>query len=101
MLGEFYPTCDKPGLRSKSYRPLRSPVPLLVVRQMIEPDIEFLLDKDEFAEAYLRVHRRRGLERLTRILEQRPAVLPPARVEELARVASRYAHFSTRPPSAP
>ena len=101
MLGEFYPTCDKPGLRSKAYRPLRSPVPLLVVRQMVEADIEFLLDKDEFVEAYLRVHRRRGLERLSRILEQRPASLPPDRAADLARVASRYAHLRTRPPSAP
>ena len=39
MLGEFYPTCPKPGLRNPDFRPLRSPVPLLVIRQMA-PDVE-------------------------------------------------------------
>ena len=90
MLGEFYPTCDKPGLRNPSFRPLRSPVPLLVIRQMVEPDIEFLLDKDEFVESYLRVHRGRGLERLLRVTEQRPSTLSPERLSDLARLASNH-----------
>ena len=100
MLGEFYPTCDKPGLRNPDFRPLRSPVPLLVIRQMVEPDIEFLLDKDEFVESYLRVHRGRGLERLLRITEQRPSSLSPERVAELSRLASNRRYLSTRPPPA-
>ena len=101
MLGEFYPTCDKPGLRNPTFRPLRSPVPLLVVRQMVEPDIEFLLDKDEFVESYLRIHRGRGLERLLRITEQRPSSLSNERIAELERLAKNHRALSTRPPPAP
>jgi hypothetical protein len=101
MLGEFYPTCDKPGLRNPTFRPLRSPMPLLVIRQMVEPDIEFLLDKDEFVESYLRTHRGRGLERLMRITEQRPSSLPPERAAELERIVRDYKRFTTRPPPAP
>lgn len=97
MLGEFYPTCEKPGLRNPDFRPLRSPIPLLVIRQMVEPDIEFLLDKDEFVEAYLRACRRRGLERLLRLLEQRPASLA-GRADALVRIANAHRHLSTRPP---
>jgi hypothetical protein len=90
MLGEFYPTCPKPGLRSSEFRPLRSPVPLLVIRQMVEPDIEFLLDRDEFVGAYLRTHRGRGRERLLRVLEQRPASVAPERIPNLLTLADEY-----------
>ena len=42
MLGEFHPTSHSPGIRNPSFRPLRSPIPLLVIRHMVESDIEFL-----------------------------------------------------------
>jgi hypothetical protein len=42
MLGEFYPTCPAPGIRNRSFRPLRSPLPLLAIRHMVESDIDFL-----------------------------------------------------------
>lgn len=42
MLGEFHPTSRSPGIRNQSFRPLRSPHPLLVIRHMVESDIEFL-----------------------------------------------------------
>lgn len=90
MLGEFYPACPKPGLRSSEFRPLRSPVPLLVIRQMVEPDIEFLLDQDAFVGAYLRTHRGRGRERLLRVLEQRPATVTPDRIANLLSLADEY-----------
>jgi hypothetical protein len=100
MLGEFYPGCEKPGLRNPQFRPLRSPFPLFVIRQMVETDIEFLFDRDEFVEAYLRAYRRRGLERLLRMVEQRPAHLE-GRMDALARIAAAHRHLSTRPPSLP
>lgn len=90
MLGEFYPTCDKPGLRNQSFRPLRAPVPLLVIRQMVEPDVEFLLERDEFVEAYLRSLRGRGRERLLRVLEQRPASVEAKRIPGLQALAEEY-----------
>jgi len=42
MLGEFHPLSRSPGIRNASFRPLRSPYPLLVIRHMVESDIEFL-----------------------------------------------------------
>jgi len=90
MLGEFYPTCRKPGLRNPEFRPLRAPVPLLVIRQMVEPDVEFLLDRDEFVEAYLRTHRGRGRERLVRVLEQQPGTVAPERLPALFELADRF-----------
>jgi hypothetical protein len=42
MLGEFHPISLSPGLRNPSFRPLRSPIPLLVIRHMVESDIDFL-----------------------------------------------------------
>jgi hypothetical protein len=90
MLGEFYPTNPKPGLRNPNFRPLRSPVPLLVIRQMVEPDVEFLLDRDEFIAAYLRTHRGRGRDRLLRVLEQRPSSVSPERVPVLLELADEY-----------
>jgi len=42
MLGEFYSTCLSPGIRNSSFRPLRSPLPLLAIRHMVESDIDFL-----------------------------------------------------------
>lgn len=83
MLGEFYATCDKPGLRSRDFRPLRSPIPLLVIRPMVEADIEFLLDRDEFVEAYLRTHGKRGIARLARVVEQGPPGMTPERRAQL------------------
>ena len=43
MLGEFHPTSRSPGLRNPIFRPLRSPIPLLVIRHMVESDIDFLM----------------------------------------------------------
>ena len=42
MLGEFHPISLSPGLRNQAFRPLRSPIPLLVIRHMVESDIDFL-----------------------------------------------------------
>jgi len=109
MLGEFYPTCPKPGLRNPDFRPLTSPVPLLVIRTMIEPDVEFLLNGDAFIAAYLRAHRARGVERLARVLEQRPVGLDPERLAHLTELANGYREiygvpsrpFSERPSERP
>jgi len=43
MLGEFHAFSQTPGLRNKSFRPLRSPLPLLAIRHMVESDVDFLL----------------------------------------------------------
>ncbi|AIR89697.1 hypothetical protein LK03_10535 [Pseudomonas cremoricolorata] len=70
MLGEFYSHCPKPGLRSDTFNPLRSPVPLLVVREMVELDIAFLADQPQFVEAYLRTHGARAKVGINSVLHQ-------------------------------
>ncbi|WP_460718055.1 DUF6875 domain-containing protein [Nocardia heshunensis] len=54
MFGQFYPGCDQPGLWNKEFRPLDAPMPMLVVRSMMTTDFPFLLDKPEWADAYVR-----------------------------------------------
>lgn len=80
MLGEFYPKCEKPGLHAPDFRPLRSPHPLLVIREMVEADVWFLMDRDEFVESYLDAFGPRGYERLLELLEAPGSRVPPERV---------------------
>lgn len=42
MIGQFHPVCPEPGLWSRTFRPLRSPIPLLAVRQLLVFDLPFL-----------------------------------------------------------
>jgi hypothetical protein len=42
MLGEFHATNESPGLRNPAFRPLRSPVPMLAIRHMVESDLPFM-----------------------------------------------------------
>ncbi|WP_436494499.1 DUF6875 domain-containing protein [Actinokineospora sp. HUAS TT18] len=54
MIGQFHPTCPEPGLWNPDFRPLRSPVPLLAVRQMLVYDLLFLVDDHGHTDSYLR-----------------------------------------------
>ena len=47
MIGQFYPQCDSPGIRNPEFRPLRSPIPMLVLRYMVKTDYVFLEDYQE------------------------------------------------------
>lgn len=42
MLGEFHAMNESPGLRNPEFRPLRSPVPMLAIRLMVESDLPFM-----------------------------------------------------------
>jgi hypothetical protein len=42
MLGEFHFANESPGLRNPAFRPLRSPVPMLAIRHMVESDLPFM-----------------------------------------------------------
>jgi hypothetical protein len=62
MLGEFHSKNETPGLRNEDFRPLRSPIPMLVIRHMVESDLPFLkreCDAPEVRIAYLRSYLRR------------------------------------------
>jgi len=58
MIGEFHMRTESPGLHNPNFRPLRSPIPMFVLRNMVEVDIVFLQDQDlrlriKYLEAYL------------------------------------------------
>jgi hypothetical protein len=54
MIGQFHAGCGEPALWNPDFRPLRSPVPLLVVRRMVRTDAAFLTRRAEWLQAYLR-----------------------------------------------
>lgn len=60
MLGEFHSENESPGLRNSEFRPLRSPVPTLAIRHMVESDLPFLMresyparERSSFLRSYL------------------------------------------------
>lgn len=54
MLGEFHKNHQGEGIRNENFRPLQSPVPLLVIRHLIPSDLIFLVRKTDSASR--RVH---------------------------------------------
>ncbi len=59
MIGQFHSLCDEPGVQNRAFRPLRSPVPMLVIRYMTSGDIVFMKDEDgeynpDFLKTYLK-----------------------------------------------
>ncbi|KAB8332533.1 DUF1415 family protein [Scytonema tolypothrichoides VB-61278] len=59
MIGEFHKHNECPGLHNENFRPLRSPIPMLAIRFMVESDLPFLINADDidsrikFLEAYI------------------------------------------------
>jgi hypothetical protein len=60
MLGQFHPASEQPGIHNPEFRPLRSPIPMLVIRYMVQKDLLFLQGDDyspikriQFVAAYL------------------------------------------------
>jgi hypothetical protein len=49
----LYPRCEQSGLWNEEFRPLRAPVPLLAIRQMVSSDLPFLFDTASHLAAYL------------------------------------------------
>ena len=57
MIGEFHPLPpQKAGLWNPDFRPLRAPVPMLVIRHMVPTDFAFLKSEKPFVSAYLDVY---------------------------------------------
>jgi uncharacterized protein DUF6875 len=42
LVGEFHAANENPGLHNPDFRPLRSPVPMLAIRHLVESDLAFL-----------------------------------------------------------
>ena len=53
MIGQFHPACEAPGLWNPDFRPLRSPIPLLAIREMVSSDLPFLIGSPMHANVYL------------------------------------------------
>ncbi len=66
MLGEFHNRTESPGLHNPKFRPLRSPIPILAIRYLVESDLPFLVSTDNlglrvrYLEAYLQHFDRGG-----------------------------------------
>jgi hypothetical protein len=46
MIGEFHMANNQSGLRSKTFFPLRIPVPCLAIRHIVGSDIAFMTPED-------------------------------------------------------
>ncbi|MFE3327945.1 DUF6875 domain-containing protein [Streptomyces sp. NPDC059176] len=53
MIGQFHPVCEEPGLHNEDFRPLRAPLPLLAVRQLLVFDLPFLVSERSHLDHYL------------------------------------------------
>jgi len=90
MLGEFYRDSDKPGLHNPCFRPLRSEVPLLVIRAMLPQDISFLSDQARFVRAYIRTFKARGCAEIQSYVEHQGASLSDTQRAMLLEHAAVY-----------
>lgn len=54
MIGQFYELCAEHGLWNPDFRPLSSPIPMLIIRSMTPLDFPFLKSKPEFIISYLK-----------------------------------------------
>ena len=64
MIGFFHSDSPDEGLINPDFRPMRSPVPLLAVRLMVEGDAPFIIRNRRLAPVYLAKFWRTGLPRL-------------------------------------
>jgi len=61
MIGQFFESCNEPGLWNDSFRPLQTPVPLLAIRSMAPTDVAFLHYDAAFLESYIDKFGERGI----------------------------------------
>jgi hypothetical protein len=64
MIGRFHPDSDDPGLWNADFRPLRSPLPLLAIRHVVEGDAAFAARHPLLVPVYLLKYPVGGLARL-------------------------------------
>lgn len=64
MIGLMHRASDAPGLWNRGFRPLRSPLPVLAIRHMVEPDAPFAARHPLLLMPYLMRFRLAGIRRL-------------------------------------
>lgn len=88
MIGEFHQWNETPGLHNTHFRPLRSPIPMLAIRFMVESDLPFLdriTDDPQMRAHYLKAYLNRlgtDLEEQKRQQAQQALVLAQQQLEE-------------------
>ena len=73
MIGLFEPASEATGLINPDFRPLRSPVPALAIRMLVEQDAPFVLRNPLLAPVYLAKFPIAGTRRLVDAALRRPA----------------------------
>jgi hypothetical protein len=68
MIGCFEPNSQDKGLINPNFRPLRSPIPLLAIRALVENDAPFVVRNPLLAPIYLAKFRLTGVRRLVAAL---------------------------------
>ncbi len=52
MIGQFHAACQESGLWNRNFRPLQSPLPMLVIRNMVISDYPFLLHDNSLVQSW-------------------------------------------------
>lgn len=101
MIGEFHQWNQTPGLHNDQFRPLRSPIPMLAIRFMVESDLPFLdrlTDDPQVRSRYLNAYlSRMGANLEAQKLYQAQQALELAQTQ----VEQTYSHFKQRPSKCP
>lgn len=66
MIGQFYPSCPEPGLWNAGFRPLQTPVVSLAIRNITIFDAPFMLERQAYVDAFVRVFGAAGEERIAK-----------------------------------
>jgi hypothetical protein len=88
MLGEFHNRTESAGLHNPNFRPLRSPIPLLAIRYMVEIDLPFLVAADDlglrirYLKAYLQLFDKGGKDSINLTNARRALALAQAQLQQ-------------------
>ena len=76
MIGQFFPGCSEPGLWNPEFRPLRSPVISVAMRNITILDAPFMLDRSEYIAAFVRTFGAAGADMIVKAARDRTRRLP-------------------------
>ncbi|WP_133254215.1 DUF6875 domain-containing protein [Phenylobacterium deserti] len=84
MIGQFYPSCPEPGLWSAGFRPLQSPVISLAIRNITVFDAPFMLDRQEYVDAFVDTFGEAGAERIAAAVRDKRFATDPGACPRMA-----------------
>lgn len=71
MIGQFYPDCAEPGLWNPDFRPLQAPVVSLAIRDITVFDAPFMLERQAYVDAFVRLFGEAGEARIAKARTER------------------------------